>query len=86
MKITFDKVKIGLKLFDLVTDYIISRKNKITYCPLCKTYRIKDAIWTGDPKDLEGKEFAKYICCEGCKNALNSAKIKININIEKQEE
>lgn len=83
MKINFNAIKLGLKVFDLVTDYLISRKNRITYCPLCKTYRVDGNIWNSDPAQLEGKEFAKYICCEGCRNALNQSKIKINI--EKQD-
>lgn len=74
--------RIGIKILDLVSDFLIFRKSKITYCPLCKTYRVDGAIWNSDLSGLKGKENAKHTYCEGCKNAIQQLRIKIDAKSE----
>jgi len=75
-------VRVGLKLFDIITDLMINRKSKITYCPVCKKYREGGAIWIGEPKDLKGYELAKTIICDTCKRDIEALKVKIEITRE----
>jgi len=75
-------VRTGFKIIDIVSDLMINRKSKMTYCPVCKTYRVDGVIWQLDPKDLKGYELAKIIICDTCKRDIEALKVKIETTRE----